>query len=622
MTRAGAVTGRVIDPSGVADADDVVCLRGNGVKLELLTDDRGAFRFHTLRDGPYKVWVAGEDESNARPVTVVGGRTEDLLIAVPWSLADRIPSTEAVAEPREEPLPAGALAIRGRVISADTGLPLENIVVRVAGSVQTTTRTTASGRFTFPVPAGGYLVTATGTPKYVGLSYGQKAQFDPPTSVIVAPDHPIADVTLALPEMKVLTGRIVDEFGEPAPDVTVASVQSVLAAGKVRFLPFARGGLSQDIVTDDLGEFRLRNVAPGTMFLMALSGPFANVTGSPSGPVLRGYGYAVTFFPGTAIPGSAQPIVVDARGVPPPVSFAMAPAEMGTVAGRIVDRSGEPTKLANVMLMQLHAGDLRMLVPAYATPDSNGVFSIENVPAGTYVAQGLGNGFASEIITVSPRQTAQVELRLNPPSAIRGRLVFDGGAAAPAPNQIQIRPVSTDFVRGPAGGIVQMAAIREDGTFGIPQLTGFNVLLIDVPAPWMVVSVSAGGVDMTDRPFDSSAGDVDGVIVRFAPQTTTFACKVSDRTGQPLSNGFVLIVPQDSTKWAYPSRGVRGLRTDTNGSCSTSGLPPGTYRAVPFDRAPRADWMNPDYLQTIQGLGEGFTIGIGETITLRLEIRK
>jgi len=48
---------------------------------------------------------------------------------------------------------------------------------------------------------------------------------------------------------------------------------------------------------------------------MALSGPFSILGGGLSGPQARGYGYAPTFFPGTAIPGEAQPVVlsVDAR---------------------------------------------------------------------------------------------------------------------------------------------------------------------------------------------------------------------------------------------------------------------------------------------------------------------
>jgi len=127
---------------------------------------------------------------------------------------------------------------------------------------------------------------------------------------------------------------------------------------------------------------------------------------------------------------------------------------------------------------------------------------------------------------------------------------------------------------------------------------------------------------MTDRPFDASAGDAEGVIVRFVPHTNTLTGAVTDRSGLPLASASVLIFPQDSSRWAYPSRGVRLLTTDAKGSFSTIALPPGVYRAVPFERVPRVDWMTPDFLQTIQGLGEAFTIGPGDSVSVRVEFRK
>jgi hypothetical protein len=626
MTRAGAIAGRLIDQTGKILADSVVVLRSGAARLEQLTDDRGVFRFHTLRDGPYSVWAAGEEQTTAHDVTVLSGRTEDVQIVA--TAPNVVPDSGAdTPEPPFDQVPAGTHVIRGRVVSAETGAPLAAIVIRVSGVQQSipTVRTSASGRYVVPVSAAGnYAVSASGPPKYPTLVYGQTDLSSPPGLVVIAPNQSIADVNFELPETKTLAGRVVDEFGDPAPNVTVVTVQPIVAAGKMRFLPFdAARGMSAGTVSNDLGEFRLRNVPPGTCFLMALSGPFANIGGGPSGPQARGYGYAPTFFPGTPIPGDAKAIVIATKGIPDPVLFRMAAAGMGTVTGRILDPSGAPIGPADVMLMQLHSGDLRMLVPARLTADRNGVFSLENVPAGSYVAQTLAAGFASEILAVSSGQTTAVELHPYPPSAIRGRFVFDGGGGdADLLQKIRIRATNIDFVRGPAGGVVPPSAIHDDGSFEVTNLIGLNVLVVDVPAPWMLLSVSRGGADMTDRPFDAAAGDAHGVIIRFAPHTTTLSGVVTDSNGQPLPSGFVLIVPQDSARWAYPSRAVRGITGGGNGSFSTTGLPPGAYRAVPFERMPRMDWMTPDFLQTIQGLGEAFTIGAGESISVRLQFRK
>lgn len=620
MTPAGAITGRVLDSAGSPLVDAPVALRQGNVALSLLnTDDRGMFRFHTLRAGAYEVvWSTNLKQT----VTVIAGRAVDVeLVSASTSNADPAIST-LPAGPRGDLQPAEAHTIRGRITSAETGSPLSHVTVRLdSEGPQRTAETADTGRFLFrDVPDGRYSVAAAGTSKYVGLWYGQETPQDPVVSLFVASGRQAADADIELPEKKVLAGRIVDEYGDPAPDVTVVIAQNVVAAGKARLMPLSGG-----IVTDDLGEFRLGNVPPGAFFLLALSGPFAtgNVLGGPGGPSSRGYGFALTFFPGTARPADAQPIKIDVRGITAPVAFALVPSDMGKVSGRVIDRSGLPVSRANVMLLQLHNGDIRMIVPARATADADGFFSIDNVPVGSFVAQAFGvSGFASGMVTVSPQETATVALTTAPRSSVRGRFVFDGPDGPALLNRIRISTTPTDFVRGPAGGIVPRSVIHDDGTFEVSGLLGFNRLNFDIPLPWTLVSMSSAGNDVTDRPIDSSAGDIDGLRVTFAPTASTVVCSVNDKNGQRVLRGFVLIFAQDAARWTYPSRHVRGLAADAKGDFTTSALPPGQYLAVPLATLPRPDWMNPDFLETLRSLGQSFTVGPGESVRVRLELRQ
>jgi len=275
------------------------------------------------------------------------------------------------------------------------------------------------------------------------------------------------------------------------------------------------------------------------------------------------------------------------------------------------------------MLLQLHNGDIRMIVPARTTADADGFFSIDNVPVGSFVAQTFGaSGFASGRVTVSPQETAMVELTTAPPSAARGRIVFEGAGDSSLLKKIGISAVSTDFVRGPAGVVQPTRVIKDDGTFEVSGLLGVNILRFDIPLPWTLVSISSAGGDITDRPIDSSAGDIDDLRVTFAPTASTVVCSINDKNGQRLPRGFVLIFSQDAARWTFPSRYVRGLAADANGDFTTSALPPGQYLAVPFAAVPRSDWMNPDFIETLRALGQGFTIGPGESIRVRLELRQ
>jgi len=427
-----------------------------------------------------------------------------------------------------------------------------------------------------------------------------------------------AGAVSASPATKILAGRVVDEFGDPAPDVTVVVAQSIVGSGKPRLLPLS------DTLTDDLGEFRLRDVPFGTFFVMALSGPFAttSVMAGPSGPQHRGYGFALTFFPGTARLADAQPVTIDAREITSPVVFAMVPSDMGRVSGRVIDPSGPGVGRANIILFQLHNGDLRMFVAARASTDDEGFFSIDNVPAGSFVAQAFGRGgFAAQTLMVSPPAAAEVALTLTPPSAIRGRLLFDGALDQSLLKKIRIAAFPTDLVQGPAGRVAEKTVVNDDGTFEVSGLLGLNKLIFDIPLPWTLGSISSAGVDITDQPIDSRVGDVDDLQVRFAPNASTVVCRVTDRDGRPASGSFVLIFPQDAALTAYPSRWVRGVTADQTGNVSARALPPGLYRAVAFERPPRPDWMNPDYIETLRPVSEGFTVRPGESVTVRLARR-
>jgi hypothetical protein len=244
------------------------------------------------------------------------------------------------------------------------------------------------------------------------------------------------------------------------------------------------------------------------------------------------------------------------------------------------------------------------------------------VPIGSFVAQAFGaSGFASGIVTVSPRETARVELAVTPPAVVRGRLVFDGANDPSLSLKARISLTGGDFIRGPAGRVQPKTVINEDGTFEVSGLFTGDRLSFDVPLPWTLTSVTSGGADITDQPIDSSAGDVNDVRVLFIPKASTVVGIVTDTNGRRVMNGFVLVFPLDSSRWAYPSRWVRGLAANANGDFGVSGLPPGVYRAIAFERVPRPDWMNPDYLDTLQGLGETFTVWLGESTTIRLQLR-
>jgi hypothetical protein len=63
-----------------------------------------------------------------------------------------------------------------------------------------------------------------------------------------------------------MTGRIVDELGDPMSAVEVAAARSQVVNGQRRMMTTGRSAS-----TNDLGEFRLFGIMPGQYYLQATS---------------------------------------------------------------------------------------------------------------------------------------------------------------------------------------------------------------------------------------------------------------------------------------------------------------------------------------------------------------
>lgn len=157
----------------------------------------------------------------------------------------------------------GTGAIRGRVVRADTGEPLRRVQVHVDEwstadhSGPASTMTDAEGRYELTqLPAGRYLLKAT-RGGYVELTYGQRRPFERGRPLELEEGAVLKNVDFALPPGGAVTGRVVEEMGEPVAQASVSLARRRYIDGERQFVA-ERGGS-----TDDRGAFRIFGVAPG-----------------------------------------------------------------------------------------------------------------------------------------------------------------------------------------------------------------------------------------------------------------------------------------------------------------------------------------------------------------------
>lgn len=81
----------------------------------------------------------------------------------------------------------------------------------------------------------------------------------------------------------------------------------------------------------------------------------------------------------------------------------------------------------------------------------------------------------------------------------------------------------------------------------------------------------------------------------------------------------MVVFPEDSSKWTYPSRYVRTARSDDQGLFRIRGLPPdGGYRAIAVDYLEDGESADPELLQRMKDRATSFSLREGETRDLEL----
>ena len=217
--------------------------------------------------------------------------------------------------------PSYTAVIRGRVTSAATGKPLRaEVTLNNAGDqpeprVGQMAMTHADGRYEFTsLPEQRYQLTVS-KPGYVLRGRGQAYLATDGGPIQLSAGQIVDHVDFALPRGGVIAGRITDEFGEPQGGIHVRAMLSLYLSGGRK-----QRQVSGEVSTNDLGEFRIYGLIPGT-YIVAADMDEARMFMEPERDgteVQIGTGndggsddLATTYYPGTATIGEARTVTVD-----------------------------------------------------------------------------------------------------------------------------------------------------------------------------------------------------------------------------------------------------------------------------------------------------------------------
>ena len=546
---------------------------------------------------------------------------------------------------------AGTAVIRGRVVAADSGMPVRRAQVRAqAGEIRANrlVSTDAQGRFELKdLPAGRWTLTASKA-GYMTLRYGQKRSFEAGTPIEIGDGQLMERADFALPKGAAITGRIFDEYGDAVANARVQVLRYQTVQGQRRLTP--AGGGDQ---TDDTGAYRIYGLAPGDYYLSATlranNGPFFDDGNNDT------TSYASTYYPGTGSVSEAQRITLGVGQEQPNVTFALQPVRTVKITGTALNSMG--TALTNGMVTLLPAdnvgpgggpGPVLFNFGGNGRVRADGSFTIANVAPGSYTLMavagpggGRGGGFAIRIggpggpgiddiemasvpLSIANEDVTGLTVVTSKGASLSGNVIAaEGSAAKLSTNQVQIvaQPANGQFLPGPLGN--RPARVENDGTFVLTGLTGQKFVRVNgLPQEWTLKAIMLNGVDVTDSALEfRGSTENSGLQVILTDKVSDLNGKVTTARGDVTRDYTVVVFPDDPAKWAFPSRFVKTGRADQQGQFRIRGLPPNDrYLAVAVDYLEDGEGTDPQFLEQIKDRATRFALGDGESKSLDLKI--
>ena len=500
--------------------------------------------------------------------------------------------------------------LSGMVVKLAGSEPLASARVRLLSqddrALSHSTSTDAGGRFELKgIDPGRYrmLVHKDG---FVTQAYGQRKLDDPGAVLTLRPGQEMRDLLFRLIPSAVISGRVINEEGDPLPWVQVNALREAYSGGKKTLT------LETTVPTNDLGEYRLFSLRPGRYYIRASYHPNEQITGP--GEQVEGRdddeprGYVPMYYPSSTEPARASSITVKAGEETPSLEILLRRVDVFTIRGRVYSPPQRSNNSFNVLLMP--RGETWLSLPqrdADVDPKDN-TFTLRDVLPGSYIlfASRFDEGRryqAYQPIELGNADLEGISLTLLPGATLNGRISWDGSPAFEG-NALVV------YLRADEGlsGYGNKAIVTLAGSFTFNDVHDlrYRVAIPGLCQDCYRKSLRYGGLTSPDETFTPAQGTNAGLEITLSSKGARVLGKVVDADDLSAAGVWVVLVPDEphrNARWLYKS-GV----TDQYGRFEIRGISPGTYKLFSWEEADSGAWMDPEFLKPFEGKGESITL--------------
>ena len=519
--------------------------------------------------------------------------------------------------------PEDKCSIEGKVVNAATGEPVKRARLTLApigqsNAIPYATTTDSAGHFLVDqVDAGSFQLTAFRS-GYTIQSYSPNGDLKHNATLTLEKGQALKDIVFKLTPQGVISGRVLDEDGDPIDNVTVKCLRIGYEQGKRQLIGESGTG------TNDLGEFRLVGLAPGKYVIGATYNRL-NMLGRvvQERPVRISAkdqageeGYVTTYYPNTTNKKAASLIEVSAGARIDGINIALIRARTVRIKGHVSSGIPAKSRIALVLYPSDESG-----VPADVAVDPQGAFQIQAIVPGSYLLIAIfvaddKQYTASMPLGVRDSNIEGIELTLQPPVELRGRLIVEekGDLKGSTP-MLCLEPKADERAIG--GGC---AEVKDDLTFKIENtsLGSYDSHIRGLREGLYLKGMRLGDQDVTEKGVDIAQGFAgEELTVVLSPNGGVIEGSVTNAKDDPAVGVKVTVIPEAS------HRGTESLKitdTDQNGHFVIKSIAPGEYKIYAWEELEEGAEQDPDFMKPHESDGEKVSIKEGAHETVQLKV--